>query len=375
MRSGQGSQSLCSIWVTVVLLIGATVVLPGAALSVAQENSGQVGYCTESFPAGSALAKIEADGHSPSEARQLLLDRLPKGQDGSSDENSTEIVSSAQLLNDQLHVHGSREYINLVKQQLINVQKFGLQQLLYTILVVEVPTEEAKAIVEKWKLAGKSTSSVTLQNNAVVPASFAASATQFEFRISDALSDEQINELSGLGKVISSPKIVGQNGAEVNVQVGREVQFVATYEPVKDENDNDSTTMQPKVLNLHDGIKLDLTGVLDSLKENVQLVFNLKHSQLKGMETFTFESKHGPLTVQQPNLRSTAIQTTCHVPVNKTMAICSGPIIRETVVEQSVPLMGRIPYVGKLFKNTAMATESISTIILIRCQEHEPASP
>ncbi len=95
---------------------------------------------------------------------------------------------------------------------------------------------------------------------------------------------------------------------------------------------------------------------------------------LKGMDPFTYESNHGPLTVQQPQLSTTGIQTTCKVPTNKTIALCSGPIVRETVVEQSVPLIGRIPHVGKLFNKTAKATESISTIILIQCQEYKAES-
>ncbi len=382
MRFGHGSQSRGSIWFTVVLLIGATVVLPGAALSVAQESLGKVDYFTESFPAEIALAQIEADGNSPSEARQLLQDRLLKGHDWSNHANSTEIVPSAQLQNDQLHVQGSREYINLVKQQLINIQEFGLKQLLYTMLVVEVPTEEAKAIIEKWNLVVGSTSTTQKTNsdrllkNAVVPASSTSSTTTSEFRISEAFSEEQINELVRLGKVISSPKIVGENGAEVNVRVGRDVQFVAAYEPVKDENGNDSATMQPMVGTIHDGIKLGLTGAFDDKKENVQLEIRFAGTQFKGMgNPFTYESKDRTLTVQQPKFTFTEVQTTYKAPINKTIALCSGPIIRESVVERDVLKIGRVPYVGKFFKNTAKATESISTIILIRCQEHKAAKP
>lgn len=382
MRFINVSQSRGSILVTVVLLISAAITLPGAALSVAQESSGQVKYSTRSFPAKIALAKIEADGHSPSEARQLLQDRLLKRHAWSNQTNSTEIVPSAHLRNDQLYVHGSLEYIDLINQQLINIQQFGLKQLLYTMLVVEVPTEEAKAIVEKWSLVGSSTSTTQKANsgkllkNAVVPASFNASTTAYECRISDGLSEEQIIELVGLGKLIHAPTVVGENGAEVNVRVGGDVQFVAAYEPGKDENGNDSATMQPVIGTIHDGIKLGLTGAFDDKKENVRLDFRFTDTQFKGMgEPFTYEAKNGRLTVQQPEFISTEIQTSCKAPTNKTIALCSGRIIRESVVDQRVSLIRRIPYVGKLFKNTAKVTESTSTIILIQCQEQNAARP
>lgn len=379
MRFGHGSQSRGSSCVMVVLLISATVNFPGGPLSIAQETSGKVDNFTESFTAENALRKIEAAGHNPSEARQLLQDRILKGHDGARLESNNEFGPSARLQDDQLYVEGSRDYINLVKQQLIHVEEFGLSQMLYAMLVVEVPTEEARAIVEKWNLAG---GSMTIKQeakcglfrkNIVVPASFSDSATTFEIRVSDVLNDEQINELVGLGMVIDSRKIVGQNGAEVNMRVGREVPFVAAYERVKDENG--TATVQLKVGNLHDGIKLDLTGVFDDKKQNVQLGFRLTHSHLKEMKTLAYESKDGPLTVQQPDFTSSGIQTTCNAPTNKTIGLCSGPIIRESVVEQGVPLIGRVPYVGKVFKNSRKKTESITIIILIRCQEHKAINP
>lgn len=382
MRFGHGSQGHGSIWITAVALLGAILALPGAALSIAQESPIQFDYFADYFHASLAIARIEADGYSPGEARQLLQDRLLEAHDASNPANRTELVPTAQLRNVQIYVQGSREYINMVQQLLLSIQQFGLKQLLYTMHVVEVPTEEATAIVEKWNLAGATTSltqeansGLPQEKNAVVPASFRASAATFEVRMSDALSDVQINELVGLGKVISSPKIVGRNGAEVNVRVGREVPFIAAYEPLKDENGNATAAMQPKVVSLHDGIKLDLTGAFDDMKEYVQLECRFVHSQLKEMDSFTYESKDGPLTVQQPKFSTTGIQTTCKAPANKTIALCGGPINRETVVEQSVPVIGRIPYVGKLFSKTAKATESISTIILIQCQEYKAESP
>ncbi len=373
MRFENGSQSPRAILVAVVLVMIAPVVLPRAALSVAQERSGQVDYFTESFPAKLALAKIEADGHSAGEARHLLRDRLLKVNDSSNKAIGAKIVASVTLQNDQLYVHGSREYINRVKQQLIDIQELGLKQLAYTIRIIEVPTEEAKAIIEKWSPVGGSTST------SVVPASSTAFQTTSEFRISDALDEDQTNEFIRLGKLIASSKIVGENGAEVNARFGRDVQFAAAYEPaayepVKDKNVSDSEIMQPVIGTIHDGIKLGLIGAFDDNRENIQLKFRFDHTHFKGMsDPLKYESKNGLLTVQQPKFTSTGFQTACKAPINKTIALSSGPIIRESVVERAVPLIGRVPYVGEHFKYAAKAKESITSFILIRCQEHKAA--
>ncbi len=251
----------------------------------------------------------------------------------------------------------------------------SMAQLLYTIRVVEVPTEKAKPLTEKWNLVGASSTikypsnTGSRPNSAVIPASFTNTATTSEIRLSEALNDAQIDALIGAGNVVSSPKMLGHSGEEVSVRIGRLVPFVAAFEPTKDENGHDTTTLKPRVETIHDGIGLDLTGDLGEDNENIRLQFKLLQSKFTGMDTFTFESEHGPLTVQQPSVSVNTIQTTCNAPANETIAISGGPIDRDVVVEQEVPLLGKIPYVGRLFKNTAKATESISTIILIRCQE------
>ena len=215
MRFGHGSQRRCSFWVAVVWCVCTAFLLPNTVPLFAQENPGQVGYFAETLPAGRALAKIEADGHSRGDARQLLEGQLSSVQDGVPPTNSNDNVSSARLQGDQLYVQGSLEYIRLVQQQIKSIENFGLQQLLYTIRVVEVPTEEVAGIIEPWRMAvsinefQSETIAASPPKDAVVPASFTAATTHFEIRISDPLSEQQINELVGLGEVVATPKLIG----------------------------------------------------------------------------------------------------------------------------------------------------------------------
>lgn len=375
MRFKHGSQFRGSRCIIVVLLIGATVNILGSRFSIGQETSKSGDNFTESFTVGIALRKIEAAGHDASKARQLLQERILNALAGAHLKSNNEIVPSIRLQDDRLYVEGSHDYIDVVKRQLIQVEQFGLSQIQYSIVIVEVATEEANSIVEKWTLAGRAmvskqeTNSGLLRKSGVVPTSFTKSAATTEIRVADVLSNEQIDELLNLGKVIAAPKIVAQNGTEATVQVGREMPFVAAYERVKDDEGN--ATVQPKVGSVLDGIKLDLTGILDDKKQNVQLALRLTHSHLNEMKSLACESEDGPVTVQQPDFTSSEIQTTCNALANKTIGLCSGPTNRESIVEHAVPLVSRVPYVGKAFKNSRKITESITTIVLIRCEEHE----
>lgn len=348
MRSTDGSPKYVWISVTIGLLIHVAVVLPGAVLSIAQESSAQ--------------------------------SRLSMGQERLKYSNSNELVPSARNQNDQIESQAKLEQIGLDQPGLDGISEANPKHLLYTMLVVEVSAVEAKAIIEKWNLVGASTYAEQKTNSRkLIPNAFGRAAhtdsnTTSEFRISDGLSEQQINEIVGLGKLIASPKIVAESGAEVTMRVGSDVQFVAAYQAVEDENGKE--IMQPVAGTIHDGIKLNLSGALDEEGKNVQYDFSLLNTQFKGMGSpFTYESKDGSLTVQQPEIRSTEIQTSCKTEANKTIAFCSGPTIRESVVEQGVPMIGRIPSLGKLFRYTSEASESISTIVLIRCQEHTGLSP
>lgn len=292
------------------------------------------------------------------------------------------LLNSAAIL---LSSAGLSVAFDRVDQNLMSNQDVGPQQLLYTILVVEVPADGAKVLIENWNLLGASmrtsqkNESGKSRDNAIFPASFTtspATTTVSEFRTSEELSDEQINELVGLGKVVASQRLVGEDGAEVNLRVGRDLEFLAAYENVRDESGNESAAMKPVFATILDGIHLGLTGVFDENKDHVQFRLRFNDSQFKEMGSpFIFESTDGPLEIQQPVFESKEIQTFFKARSEQTIAFSSGPTTRESVVEQGVPLIGRIPHVGKFFRFTSKSSESFVTVILFRCQELDAVTP
>lgn len=272
MRFVDGRPCPSWMWCAIFTLFGIAV-LPDTTLSFAQESSKQFDRYAGALPAGIGSATIEAVGQT----------------------NRYSTSSS--------HSAG--------------------RQLLYTVRVVELPTDEAKRFTETWQLAGGATATQqqanfgTLLESTVVPAAYTSassrtSSTTSEVRLSSGLSEEQVDELVESGKVIHSPKIVGENGAAVDVRVGREVQFVAAFEPPKDQNGNNTATMQPVVGTIHHGITLELAGTIDDEKGLVRFELGLMHTELKGLgNKFTIESKDGPLTVQQPEVSSFGVRTSC----------------------------------------------------------------
>ncbi len=386
MRFGQGSQNRCEAWFKAILFLGVAVILPGAVCSIAQDDSdigsqnatdsqryqtisetnlAKYGYYKVSLSAEKALAKLEAGGFSVGEARQHLQGRMPAA-------NATavvEVVPFVNLVNDQIYVLGSRLFINAIREQLEIIEQFGSTQLLYTVRIVEVPAEKAEPLRKGWRTCGSVEEMVEPQSGVQLATFKSSSRSTHKFWQSDKLSEQQVGEIVRMGTLLYAPEIVAYQGQSAIVKFGTETPFLTSYEPVKDESNKNAVKMQPVVTVFHDGVSLDLHGVMDAKRQKIRLNLTYEQSTVKGGGTFTFESQHGPLTVQQPDVSYSAIQTSCDTPINNTLALCGETITREVIVERSVPLISKIPYASKLFENTAMSTEAVSTIIFIRCEE------
>ena len=73
-------------------------------------------------------------------------------------------------------------------------------------------------------------------------------------------------------------------------------------------------------------------------------------------------------TLAMPMAKSTIRETDTVVQANSGDVIVIGGLIEERKVDETskVPLLGDIPYIGNLFKNTDKVTEKVELVILIR---------
>lgn len=423
MRFGQGSRSRSPRWVALVLLAGAAAILPGAA-TVAQEDSdlktaseasspsvatpvaatgekidfiasinssnlAQLGYQFNVYSSEEALAKLVEEGKDPQVAMAKLQAMLPRGAHWTSAQATTKHGLTLEFQDEdgkpvklggsnpailvtksKVYALGTNSDHEQVKATLHRVANHGVAQLKFQIRIVEIPTAEAKTFIQDWELVGKV---VEKQEKGVVAASYTVDAAEvFETRKSSALSDCEVKELldaGGNGTALAAPTLIGLNGMPVEMMMGGEVPYVSSFNPVEDENGNKTSTMQPVIGFAKTGIILKLTGVLDEESEAVDLSLDYTQAELKGMDTFTFESGSDALTVQQPILAQTKVVTHEKMPVNQTIAICGGARAREVRSEKRVPILSKVPYVGRLFKSKAISREMVSTIILVECSQ------
>ncbi|MEM8733226.1 MAG: hypothetical protein AAGG44_03330 [Planctomycetota bacterium] len=186
--------------------------------------------------------------------------------------------------------------------------------------------------------------------------------------------------------VLQAPRVTMFDGqfASINDTVSRP--FVTSLIPVVGDF---AVAQQPVIVVLNEGTVLNVQATVSPDKRFVRLTLNPNFSQIDRVDTFTFEGStttrsgsnvldnNGNLTgttddneqiiagttVQQPSFANTSISTTVSVPDGGTILLGGIKRVREGRLERGVPILSKIPYVNRLFKNTAIGRET-STLMM-----------
>lgn len=71
------------------------------------------------------------------------------------------------------------------------------------------------------------------------------------------------------------------------------------------------------------------------------------------------------VSVQKPTFHEIKLAVAAKIPDQRTIAIHAGKVLTEVRTESSVPILSRVPYVNRLFRNQAFGREAASLIILL----------
>lgn len=152
--------------------------------------------------------------------------------------------------------------------------------------------------------------------------------------------------------VLFAPKVVMFDKQEAEIQDTTSRPFVVGLTKM-------GNAHQPEIEPISEGSRL---GIRSTVKgQDVRLDLAIDVSQIQSVAI-----KHaGPTdtAVQVPSTRTTAIQLSALVAQGQTLAISGFGKNQEVRVEQ--PVLKRIPYVSRMFKNTAVGSEYQEMMILI----------
>jgi general secretion pathway protein D len=200
--------------------------------------------------------------------------------------------------------------------------------------------------------------------------------------------------------VLQAPKVTLFNGQSAAVFDITQTPFVVSVIPVVGAF---AAAQQPVILVLNEGTALTVQAVISSDRRFVRLTLVPFFSNITSVNTFTFtgsstttqnSDSEGPsdnttkrltssttsaqgTTVQLPSFSFFSVSTTVSVPDGGTVLLGGVKRLSEGRNEFGVPILSKIPYVNRLFKNVAIGRETQSLMMMVTpriiIQEEEEA--
>jgi general secretion pathway protein D len=216
---------------------------------------------------------------------------------------------------------------------------------------------------------------------------------QFGFAIlSDIEAFFLINASQGdiRANTLQAPKVTLFNGQQGIVADTALRPFVISVIPVVGEF---AAAQQPVIVVLSEGTLLTVQAVVSDDRKYVRLTLVPFFSQIGDVDTFTFEGSEttqssssstdedddgeeeeeseeelvtrSGTTVQLPTFEVITVATTVSVPDGGTVLLGGIKRLREQRNEFGVPLLGKIPYVDRLFRNVGIGRETESLMMMV----------
>jgi len=218
--------------------------------------------------------------------------------------------------------------------------------------------------------------------NAAASVGFAILSDIEAFFVIEALQgDERTN-------VLQAPKVTLFNGQTATVSDNSQRPFVTSVIPVVGDF---AAAHQPVITVLSEGTTLSVQAVVSNDRRFVRLTLVPFFSRIGDVDTFTFDgsttSSTGTTavdptddtrsnqdnalittqgtTVQLPTFAFTTVNTTVSVPDGGTILLGGIKRLAEGRNERGVPILSKLPYINRLFRNVGIGRETESLMMMV----------
>jgi type II secretory pathway component GspD/PulD (secretin) len=192
--------------------------------------------------------------------------------------------------------------------------------------------------------------------------------------------------------VLNAPKITLFNGQQAFVADATQRPFVVGVIPVVGEF---ASAQQPVIVVLNEGTMMTIQAVVSDDRRYVRMTIVPFFTQIGNVDTFTFEgstsstsssssatdktgndttsdkkddsksNNNTGVTVQLPSFSFVSVVTTVSVPDGGTVLLGGIKRLSEGRNEFGVPLLSKVPYINRLFKNVAIGRETDSLMMMV----------
>ncbi len=196
--------------------------------------------------------------------------------------------------------------------------------------------------------------------------------------------------------IMQAPKVTLFDGQIATIQDQTQKPFVTSITPVVGDF---AVAQQPVIVVLNEGTQLNVQGIVSDDKRFVRLTLVPFFSQIGDVDTFTFEGRRTSssssrdqnqdtngdgviddkdaisetgntdviegTTVQLPTFAFTTVSTTVSVPDGGTILLGGIKRLAEGRSERGVPMLSKIPYISRLFRNVSVGRDARSLMLMV----------
>ncbi|MGB7346457.1 MAG: hypothetical protein WBD20_19715, partial [Pirellulaceae bacterium] len=196
--------------------------------------------------------------------------------------------------------------------------------------------------------------------------------------------------------VMQAPKVTLFDGQIATISDVTQRPFVTSITPVVGDF---AVAQQPVIVVLNEGTQLNVQGIVSDDKRFVRMTLVPFFSQIGDVNTFTFEGERrtsrnsrtengdtngdgvvndddaaeteneedivSGTTVQLPTFAFTQVSTTVSVPDGGTILLGGIKRLAEGRSERGTPMLSKIPYISRLFRNVAVGRDARSLMLMV----------
>jgi general secretion pathway protein D len=189
--------------------------------------------------------------------------------------------------------------------------------------------------------------------------------------------------------VLNAPKVTMFDGQTASITDQASRPFVTSFDPVVGDF---AVAQRPIIVVLNEGTQMNVQSVVSQDKRFVRMTLVPQFTRIESADRqFTFQGRRSTqtgtsilnpngtptgtrnnesdiiegTTVQQPTLGTTSVQTTVSVPDGGTILLGGIKRLREGRTERGTPILSKIPYLNRLFKNNAIGRETNTLMMTV----------
>jgi len=275
-------------------------------------------------------------------------------------------------------VTASRKNIEKVERYLENVRKVLSRQVMIEARIIEVQLTDGLKFGIDWAFlknlgalgatAGGGFGALTLANSTLNDVGTAADSSKFRLGLARTDFQALLTALSTQGdiKTLSNPKINVMNGHASILTVGTNTSFISKVTTTTTATAaGNSISFSPETTSVLSGM---IIGIVPYISERGDITLNITPitSDLINLTDKTFGSAGNQITITIPTVALREMTTTVKMRDGQ-MVIIGGLISKkESSNDEKVPIIGDIPYLGKLFTRTNNLESRSELVLLLR---------